>query len=67
MLTVKIKENTKQGKAFAEFIKTLPFVIVIDDKTNEPNQTTHKALKEAETGKTKKFKDISSLMKDLNS
>jgi len=33
MLTVKIKENTKQGKALAEYVKTLPFVEILEDET----------------------------------
>lgn len=34
MLLVKIKENTQQARLFAQYIKTLPFVEVVDQENN---------------------------------
>ncbi|GEM_PF-1977289 len=33
MLYIAIKENTMQGKAFAEFVKTLPFVDIVEKES----------------------------------
>ena len=34
MVTIKIKENSKQAKLFLEYIRTLSFVEFVDPKTN---------------------------------
>jgi len=71
MTTIVINERTKKGKALLSFLKQFDnenFINISEtNKTKIPNETTQTAIKEAETGKTKKFKTVSDLMKDLKS
>ncbi len=48
MLYIRIKENTQQAKLFAQYVKTLPFVKVIDVKADKKS----KLLAEIEEGLT---------------
>jgi len=52
MVTVKIKESSKQAKALIEMLKTLSYVEVVEPCRY--NATTEKAIKDATTGKTSK-------------
>ncbi len=64
MLYLKVKENTQQAKAFAEYIKTLPFVEVIEVEefttiTKEQFIADLKtSLQEVKEGKTKPLKKL---------
>lgn len=65
MVILKVKDNSKDAKAFLEFVKTLPFVTV-EEKI--PNAETAKAMKDAEKGVgVKKFDNIEALIEDLDS
>lgn len=66
MVTFIVKENTKQAKLMIEYLKSLPYVEIVENK-KIPNKTTLKALQEAEKGNLKRFKNVKDLMKDLNS
>lgn len=44
MVTVKIKENSKEAAALLEYLKSLPFVEIQDKSTNTP-QSDQKKLK----------------------
>ncbi len=78
MVTVKIKENSKQAKAFLEFIKDLTFVEIIEPKEkttkkaypvskNIPNAETIKAIEDAINGNVYRAKNVKDLMRHLNS
>ncbi|MFY7787141.1 MAG: hypothetical protein ACOVQA_04635 [Thermoflexibacteraceae bacterium] len=64
MLYLKIKDNTQQAKAFAEYIKTLPFVEIIEAEDFEKITKTQllddikTSLKEVKEKQTKPFKDL---------
>jgi len=64
MVYLRIAENTIQAQAVLNFLKTMPFVEIINE--NVPNKITLKAMNEAETKKLKKFDSVASLMNDLN-
>jgi hypothetical protein len=65
MVTIKIKENSKQAKMFLEYAKTLSFVEFVDSGLNKPKMTAEevafykkfeqavKQSKEIASGKTK--------------
>jgi len=52
MVTIRIKDNTKQAKAVVEMLKTFSFVEIADQPRY--NSTTEKALKDAKARKTTK-------------
>jgi hypothetical protein len=64
MITISIKETGKQAKNLIEYLKTLPYVIVHDDK--KPNAVTLKAIKEVEEGKVTKSKNKQDFFEKLN-
>ncbi len=64
MITISIKENSKQAKNLIEYLKSLPFVIIHEDK--KPNATTLKAIKEVEEGKVHKTKGKADFFNKLN-
>jgi hypothetical protein len=66
MVYLKLEDNTAQAKAFLEYIKTIPFIEIIE-KDEIPNEKTRNAIAEAEKGKLKKFKTVHDLMNDLKS
>jgi hypothetical protein len=69
MTTIEINERTKKGKALLVFLKLFDndnFIEILKTDKLQPNETTHKAFKEAETGKTKKFTNVSDLLEDLS-
>ncbi len=65
MVYLRIDENSVQAKLMLEYLKMMTYVEVIQ-KEDVPNKETLKAMKEAEKGGLKKYKDIKSLMVDLN-
>jgi hypothetical protein len=64
MLQIRIKENTSQGKAFAEFVKTLPFVEIVDEgqaKSLSKQQLLDdfaQSVREVKERKTKPLKNL---------
>ena len=64
MLYLRLKDNTQQAKLFAEYIKTLPFVEIIDiensDKVTKEQfiEDIRKSLKEVKAKKTKPLKHL---------
>jgi hypothetical protein len=63
-MILRIKENTQQAKAFAEYIKTLSFVEIIDEEKEtviskeQFLEDIKTSLKEIKEGKTKPLKDL---------
>lgn len=64
MLYLRINENTKQAKLFAEYIKTLPFVEIIDIENSDRvtkeqlKEDIKKSFKKVKTKKTKPLKHL---------
>jgi hypothetical protein len=65
MVYIKIKENTAQGKLFAAYAKTLPFVEIVEENELTPKQRKEMLLKgfeegllQIKAGKAKKYKDL---------
>jgi hypothetical protein len=63
MVTIEIKENSKQAKAFIALAKTLSFVRFKDaEKTKTPNSETKKAFSDTDKGvdltSTKSHEDL---------
>lgn len=66
MVTVKIKENSKQARLLIEMLKTFAFV-EFQEKPRY-NKATEKAIKDARLGKgMTRVKDVKDLMKQLES
>ena len=61
MTYISIDTKSKQAKKFVELIETLPFAKIY----KEPNDSTKKAFKEIEDGKTIKADSVSALLKKL--
>lgn len=65
MVTIKIKENSKQAKAVLEMLKTFPFVEVVEKQRY--NATTEKTIRDARAGKgLHKANGTKDLMKQLD-
>ena len=64
MVFLRVRENSKQAKAFLEFIKTMPFVEIIG-KEMIPNELTLKSFNEYKEGKIRKAKNVSELLEKL--
>ncbi len=66
IITLKVNDKTKKGKAFIEFLKQY----VLNDNTVElikvPNTETIKAIEEVNSGKVIRAKNASELIKKLN-
>ena len=64
MLYLRLKENTQQARLFAEYIKTLPFIEIIDidnsDKVTKEQfiDDIKKSLNEVKAKKTKPLKHL---------
>lgn len=56
MTTIVINSNSKAAKIMIDYLKTQPYAKVIENDVL--NEDTKKAINEARTGKTKKFKDF---------
>ncbi len=50
MITIRIKENSKQAKALIEMLKTFPFV-EFKEEPDRYNEETEKAIRDAREGK----------------
>ena len=50
-ITIKLDTRNKQAKSLYEYLKTLPFVEIEEERYNEE---TEKAIKDAKKGKTTK-------------
>ena len=62
MTYITIDTRGKQATLFLGYLKTLPFVTILQ----EPNSTTKKAMDEVRKGKTKKHKNAKELIAFLN-
>ena len=61
MTTITINEKTIVARKMLEFLKTQPYVTII----NEPNADTLKAINEVKAGKVTKCKDSNDLFNKL--
>jgi hypothetical protein len=76
MVTIHIKENSKQAKAVLEMLKTFAFVEVVEKpvglgkpstEKKRYNATTEKAIQDAKNGiGVTKVKNVADLFKKLN-
>ena len=64
MVFLRVSENSKQAKAFLEFIKTMPFVEIVG-KEMIPNELTLKSFDEYKEGKVRKAKNVRELLEKL--
>ena len=64
MVYLRVSENSKQAKAFLEFIKTMPFVEIVG-KEMIPNELTLKSFDEYKAGKVNKAKNVSELLEKI--
>ena len=78
MTTITINERTASAKKMLEFLKTQPYVKIIDNDLQRENRTQSKhqkvpnlktkaAITEASKGGLKKYSSVASLMADLKS
>lgn len=67
MVTVRIKDDSKEAKAIIEMLKAFPFVEM--DQSTRYNKETEEAIKEVRTGKAKmiRAKNATELLKKLKS
>ncbi len=56
MTTIIIDDKSAGAKKMIEFVETLPYAIIIDDR--EPGLSSKKSMEEAGEGKTKEIKEI---------
>lgn len=68
MITIKIKENSKQAKLFVEYAKSLSFVEIQDTNSvatksinTKPKRSVAISLEEEKNGKINFYKDSSDL------
>jgi hypothetical protein len=68
MITIKIKENSKQAKLFVEYVKSLSFVEILEnklEKSKSPKKKTKSpisiSLEEAKKGKVNFYKNSNDL------
>jgi hypothetical protein len=65
MTTIIINEKSDSAKKLIEYLKTQPFVTVIEERI--PGITLAKSIEEAKTGKVTYTKNVSDLLKKLKS
>lgn len=66
MVILSVKDNSKDAKAFLEYVKTLSFVRIEDGYL--PNTETKKAIEDTQKGiGVKKFDSVEALFEDLDS
>jgi hypothetical protein len=72
MVTIKIKENSKQAKLFVEYAKSLSFVEIQDSNSvsaknlkAKPKSAISISLEEEKKGKINFYKDSSDLFKKV--
>lgn len=63
MKTIIIDDKSAQAKKMIEFIKTLPFAEVFDERV--PNKVTLRAVNEVKTGKTNSYRSTEELFAKL--
>lgn len=56
MTTIIIDDKSAEAKKMIEFVKTLPYAKIMDEKS--PGASLRKSMKEAREGKTKEVKDV---------
>lgn len=65
MITIRIKENSKQAKALIEMLKTFPFV-EFKEEPDRYNEETEKAIRDAREGKNMiRAKNVQHLLNKL--
>ena len=65
MTTIVINEKSISAKKLIEFLKTQPFVTIVDDRT--PSSSLAKSINEAKTGKVTRTKNVTDLLEKLKS
>jgi hypothetical protein len=65
MTTIVINEKSIGAKKLIEFLKTQPFVTIVDDRT--PSSSLAKSINEAKTGKVTRTKNVTDLLEKLKS
>jgi len=63
MTTIIINERSTGAKKLIEYLKTMPFVTVVEEKT--PSPTLAKSIKEAKSGKITEYKNTEELFLKL--
>ena len=63
MTTIIIDDKSMGAKKIIEYIKTLPYAKIIDER--EPNKDTLRAVNEIKTGKTNSYKNTEVLFAKL--
>jgi len=63
MTTIVINDRSIGAKKLVEYLKTQPFVTIIEEKT--PSASLAKSINEAKTGKVTHTKDVSDLLERL--
>jgi hypothetical protein len=63
MTTIIINERSKGAKKLIEYLKTQPFIKIVEEKT--PSPTLAKSIKEAKSGKTTEYKNTEELFLKL--
>ncbi|MCD4793092.1 MAG: hypothetical protein K8R54_07670 [Bacteroidales bacterium] len=63
MTTITINDKIKGAKEIIQYLKTLSFVKVVDEKEKIPNAKTIKAFKDIEEGRVERFKNVEDIMK----
>ena len=65
MTTVVINERSIGAKKLIEFLKTQPFVTIVEERI--PSPSLAKSINEAKTGKVTRTKNVSDLLEKLKS
>lgn len=65
MTTIIINERSTGAKKLIEFLKTQPFVTIVEDK--KPSPSLAKSMNEAKAGKVTRSKNVSDLLEKLKS
>jgi len=65
MTTIIINERSTGAKKLIEYLKTQPFVTIVEEK--KPSPTLAKSINEAKTGKVTRPKNVSDLLEKLKS
>ena len=61
MTYITIDEQTKEGKKLVAFLKTQPYIEILE----EPNAVTKKAMNKVEAGRVKKAKNSTDLFRQI--
>ena len=65
MTTIVINEKSISAKKLIEFLKTQPFVTIVDERT--PSPSLAKSINETKTGKVTRTKNVADLLEKLKS